>query len=216
MHHASAKPMCRKSHRTKYDDDVIADDAKNELALKIVYWGVGLCGKTSNLQYVWRRTPPELRTEIDSIATATGRTMSFSIVPRTLAPIDGRAIRIWLWCAPGAVFYDASRASLLAGVDGVVFVADSQAERIEANVESFEDLERTLADREGRRLVEDLPFVLQYNKRDLPNAMSIDELDRALARRDAPRFEAVASRGEGVFHTLKACAQRIHERASVK
>lgn len=194
---------------------MITDEAKNELVLKIVYWGAGLCGKSSNLQYAWRRTPPELRSEIESIATDTGRTMSLSIVPRTLAPIGGRKIRIALWCAPGAVFYDASRASLLDGVDGVVFVADTQAERIEANVESLESLEQTLDEREGRRL-DDLPFVIQYNKRDLPNAMPIEDLDRVLGRHGAPTFEAVASRGDGVFDTLKACARGVHERASVK
>lgn len=184
---------------------MITDEAANEIAFKIVYWGVGLSGKTSNFQYVWHRTPPDRRSEMKSIATETERTLFFSLLPTTLGPIDGRAVRLWLFCVPGSVFYDMSRGLILKGVDGIVFVADSQATRIEGNVESMESLVSTLAEVEGRGL-NDVPLVLQYNKRDLPSAMPIADLDRALNPHGRPTCEAVASRGTGVFDTLKAIA----------
>jgi len=187
---------------------VIVDEAKGEVAFKIVYWGVGLSGKTSNFQHVWRNTPPDRRSEMKSLATETERTLFFSMLPRSLAPIDGRTIRLWLFCVPGSVFYDTSRKLILKGVDGVVFVADSQVERIEANIESLEGLVAQLAETEKRTL-EEVPFVLQYNKRDLPNAMSVADLDRALNPRAHATFETVASHGTGVFDTLRGCVRLI-------
>jgi signal recognition particle receptor subunit beta len=187
---------------------VIEDDANGEIAFKIVYWGLGLSGKTSNLQHIWRATPPERRSEMKSLATETERTLFFSLLPRTLGPIDGRAVRLWLFCVPGSVFYDASRKLILKGVDGIVFVADSQRERIEGAVESMRSLAETLAQTEGRNL-DDVPLVLQYNKRDLPSAMPIADLDRALNPRARPTCEAIATHGTGVFDTLRLVCQAM-------
>jgi signal recognition particle receptor subunit beta len=183
---------------------VIVDADKNELGIKIVYWGPGLCGKTSNMQHVWYRTPPESRSEMTSLATETQRTLFFSLLPRTIEPIDGRAVRVWLFCVPGAVFYDASRGLILKGVDGVVFVADTQAERIEANIESMQSLEHQMMETEKREIA-NVPLVIQYNKRDLPNVMPSADLDRALAR------TAVVRGGREPRHGRLRHAQVCHE-----
>jgi mutual gliding-motility protein MglA len=189
---------------------MIVDADQNEISIKVVYFGPGLAGKTTNLQYVFARTEPERRSKMTSLATETERTLWFSFLPLSLAPIGGKAIRVFLYTVPGPVFYDASRMLILKGVDGVVFVADSQAERVEANVESLEQLEAN-AESHGRRLA-DLPLVIQYNKRDLPNRMPLPDIERALNPRRVPHFDAVASMGTGVFETLKACVKAVFAR----
>lgn len=181
--------------------------ASREINCKIVYYGPGLCGKTTNLQYVYQKTAPEAKGKMISLATETERTLFFDFLPLALGEIRGFKTRFHLYTVPGQVFYDASRKLILKGVDGVVFVADSQEERLDANIESMENLKFNLEE-QGYEL-EKLPFVIQYNKRDLPNLTSVDEL-RSLLNPDAvPDFEACATTGEGVFETLKAVAKQI-------
>jgi signal recognition particle receptor subunit beta len=183
------------------------DHDARELHFKIVYYGVGLCGKTTNLQYVFHRTHPDHRRAMVSIATETERMLSFDLAPQSLAPIDGRTIRLHLYTVPGAVFYDVSHVRLLYGVDGVVFVADSQRARAEANVESLEQLEIDLGTH-GLGLRE-IPLVMQYNKRDLPEVLTVAQLDVLLGSVECPRIEAIAMTGVGVFDTLRAIAEQI-------
>lgn len=180
---------------------------KREINFKIVYWGPGLSGKTTNLQYIYNRTRPEHRGKMVSLATETERTLFFDFAPQSLPPIDGLAIRFHLYTVPGPVFYDVSRKLVLKGVGGVVLVADSQSARADANVESLESLESNMATY-GYDLQE-VPLVIQYNKRDLPEVLSVAELDTLLTTVECPRFEAVASTGIGVFDTLKAIARAI-------
>src|SRR3954452_22518370 len=149
-----------------------------EINCKIVYYGPGLCGKTTNLQYIYERTNPDAKGKMISLATETERTLFFDFLPLSLGEIRGFKTRFPLYTVPGQFFYDASRKLILKGVDGVSFVADSQLERMEANVESIENL-RTNLEEQGFDL-DKLPFVMQYNKRDLPNAASIEELRQAL------------------------------------
>jgi mutual gliding-motility protein MglA len=179
----------------------------DEIVLRLVYWGIGLSGKTSNFQYIYSRIPPDRRSKMTSHATATERLLYFDFLPQSLAPLDGKQVRLRLATVPGAVFYDASRASILDNVDGIVFVADSQIERIEANVYQLELLEIELA-RYGKTLT-DTPVVLQYNKRDLPNAMPVADLDKALNLHHLPTFETCAHTGQGIFDTLRAITKMV-------
>src|ERR1700750_1765286 len=172
-----------------------------EINCKIVYYGPGLCGKTANLQYIYGKTNPGARVKMISLATETERTLFFDFLPLALGEIRGFKTRFHLYTVPGQVFYDASRKLILKGVDGVVFVADSQIERMEANVESVENLRVNLAE-QGYNL-DKLPYVIQYNKRDLPSAVSMEELRESLNPRSVPEFQAVAPTGVGVFDTLK-------------
>jgi signal recognition particle receptor subunit beta len=181
--------------------------ASREINCKIVYYGPGLCGKTTNLQYVYQKTAPDAKGKMISLATETERTLFFDFLPLALGEIRGFKTRFHLYTVPGQVFYDASRKLILKGVDGVVFVADSQEERYDANIESMDNLSINLKD-QGYDL-EKIPFVIQYNKRDLPNVLPIEELRRDLNLRQVPEFEACASTGEGVFETLKAVAKLI-------
>ena len=181
--------------------------ASREINCKIVYYGPGLCGKTTNLQYVYQKTAPDAKGKMISLATETERTLFFDFLPLALGEIRGFKTRFHLYTVPGQVFYDASRKLILKGVDGVVFVADSQEERYDANIESLDNLTINLKD-QGYDL-EKIPFVIQYNKRDLPNVLPVDELRRDLNLRQVPEFEACASTGEGVFETLKAIAKLI-------
>jgi len=181
--------------------------ASREINCKIVYYGPGLCGKTTNLQFVYQKTAPEAKGKMISLATETERTLFFDFLPLSLGEIRGFKTRFHLYTVPGQVFYDASRKLILKGVDGVVFVADSQEERIDANIESLENLRINLKE-QGYDL-DKLPFVVQYNKRDIPGAMSIEELRRELNPTSVPEFEACATSGEGVFETLKAVAKLI-------
>jgi signal recognition particle receptor subunit beta len=181
--------------------------SSKEINCKIVYYGPGLCGKTTNLQFVYEKTNPQTRGKMISLATETERTLFFDFLPIALGEIRGFKVRFHLYTVPGQVFYDASRKLILKGVDGVVFVADSQVERLEANIESLENLRENLLEH-GYDL-EELPFVIQYNKRDLPNVVSLEELREAINEKGIPDYEACATTGEGVFETLKAIAKEI-------
>lgn len=181
--------------------------SSREINCKIVYYGPGLCGKTTNLQYIYKKTNPEQKGKLISLATETERTLFFDFLPLALGDIKGFRVRFHLYTVPGQVFYAASRKLILKGVDGVVFVADSQIERMEANIESLEDLKINLSE-QGYDL-EKLPFVIQYNKRDLPNVVPVEELNKVLNPKDVPYFEAVATQGIGVFETLKGIAKLV-------
>ncbi len=179
-----------------------------EINCKLVYYGPGLCGKTTNLKFIYDKIAESAKGKMISLATESERTLFFDFLPLSLGEIRGYKTRFHLYTVPGQVFYDASRKLILKGVDGVVFVADSQEERFEANLESMDNLVGNL--REQGLELERLPCVIQYNKRDLPNAMPIDELRTALnpqgKRHD---FEASAASGKGVFETLKALAKLV-------
>jgi signal recognition particle receptor subunit beta len=181
--------------------------ASREINCKIVYYGPGLCGKTTNLQFVYQKTAPEAKGKMISLATETERTLFFDFLPLALGEIRGFKTRFHLYTVPGQVFYDASRKLILKGVDGVVFVADSQEERMEANIESLENLRQNLVE-QGYNL-DKLPYIIQYNKRDLPNAAPLSELRQLLNPTNVPEFEACATTGVGVFETLKAIAKAV-------
>jgi signal recognition particle receptor subunit beta len=181
--------------------------SSREINCKIVYYGPGLCGKTTNLQYVYAKTNPDAKGKMISLATETERTLFFDFLPLSLGEIRGFKTRFHLYTVPGQVFYDASRKLILKGVDGVVFVADSQIERMEANLESVENLRVNLAE-QGYDLAR-IPYVVQYNKRDLPNIASVEELHRLLNPKGVPEYQAVAPTGVGVFDTLKAVAKLV-------
>jgi mutual gliding-motility protein MglA len=181
--------------------------SSREINCKIVYYGPGLCGKTTNLQHIYTKTNPEAKGKMISLATETERTLFFDFLPLALGEIRGFKTRFHLYTVPGQVFYDASRKLILKGVDGVVFVGDSQQERTEANIESLENLRSNLEE-QGYNL-DKLPYVIQYNKRDLPNALTIAELEETLNPAKVPFYEACASKGDGVFETLKAVAKLV-------
>jgi mutual gliding-motility protein MglA len=181
--------------------------ASREINCKIVYYGPGLCGKTTNLQYVYQKTAPDAKGKMISLATETERTLFFDFLPLALGEIHGFKTRFHLYTVPGQVFYDASRKLILKGVDGVVFVADSQEERHDANIESLDNLRFNLKE-QGYDL-DKLPYVIQYNKQDLPNILSVDEMRVDLNPTNVPEFKACAATGEGVFETLKAVAKLI-------
>ncbi|SEA82553.1 hypothetical protein SAMN05660420_03317 [Desulfuromusa kysingii] len=181
--------------------------ASREINCKIVYYGPGLCGKTTNLQFIYNKTAEESKGKMISLATETERTLFFDFLPLALGEIRGFKTRFHLYTVPGQVFYDASRKLILKGVDGVVFVADSQEERFDANIESLENLKDNLEE-QGFDL-EKIPFVIQYNKRDLPNVSSVEELSKLLNPRKVPELEGCAMSGEGVFETLKAVAKLV-------
>ncbi len=178
-----------------------------EINCKIVYYGPGLCGKTTNLQHIYERTNPDAKGKMISLATETERTLFFDFLPLSLGEIRGFKTRFHLYTVPGQVFYDASRKLILKGVDGVIFVADSQFERLEANQESLDNLRDNLAE-QGYDLAK-LPFVIQYNKRDLPNVVDLHELREILNPMGVPDFQANARTGEGVFETLKAVSKLV-------
>ena len=179
-----------------------------EINCKLVYYGPGLCGKTTNLKYIYEKTAADAKGKMISLATETERTLFFDFLPLSLGEIRGFRTRFHLYTVPGQVFYDASRKLILKGVDGVVFVADSQEERFEANVESLENLKSNL--REQGYDFDKIPIVLQYNKRDLPNAVALEELRTALnPTGKIADFEAAAQSGKGVFETLKALARLV-------
>lgn len=181
--------------------------ASREINCKIVYYGPGLCGKTTNLQYIYDSTAPQAKGKLISLATETDRTLFFDFMPLELGTVRGFKTRFHLYTVPGQVYYDASRKLILKGVDGVVFVADSQEERMDANIESLYNLEENLKS-QGYDL-SDIPYVLQLNKRDLPNVISVEELSGELQRKGEPVYEAIASKGDGVFDTLKAVAKQV-------
>ena len=181
--------------------------ASREINCKIVYYGPGLCGKTTNLQWIYDKTNPNAKGKLISLATETDRTLFFDFLPLELGTVRGFKTRFHLYTVPGQVFYDASRKLILKGVDGVIFVADSQVERMDANVESIENLQVNLK-AQGYDIMA-IPYVLQLNKRDLPNVTPVDEMVQLLRKKGEPVFEAVASKGVGVFETLKGVAKLV-------
>lgn len=181
--------------------------SSREINCKLVYYGPGLCGKTTNLQYIYNKTKADAKGKMISLATETERTLFFDFLPLSLGEIRGFRTRFHLYTVPGQVFYDASRKLILKGVDGVCFVADSQMERMEANIESLENLRDNLTE-QGYDL-DKLPYVIQYNKRDLPSAVPTQELSEMLNPTKVPEFDAVATTGAGVFDTLKALAKQV-------
>ncbi|MBI4540467.1 MAG: gliding-motility protein MglA [Gemmatimonadetes bacterium] len=181
--------------------------ASREINCKIVYYGPGLGGKTTNLEYIYEKVNPETRGKMISLATETERTLFFDFLPVDLGTIRGFKTRFHLYTVPGQVYYNASRKLILKGVDGVVFVADSQVERTDANIDSMHNLYENLAEY-GYDLRE-VPFVIQYNKRDLPNIVSWDEMQAQLNPDGVPDFEAVAVKGIGVFDTLKTVSKLV-------
>ena len=183
--------------------------ASREINCKIVYYGPGLCGKTTNLQYIFDKSNPGSRGKLISLATETDRTLFFDFLPLELGTVRGFKTRFHLYTVPGQVFYDASRKLILKGVDGVIMVADSQVERMDANVESVDNLVVNLKS-QGYDLGA-IPYILQLNKRDLPYVVPVDEMRRQLARKTPPEpvIEACAAKGPGVFETLKAVAKLV-------
>jgi small GTP-binding protein len=181
--------------------------AAREINVKIVFYGPGLCGKTTNLQYIFEKSAPQQKGKLISLATETDRTLFFDFLPLDLGAVRGFKTRFHLYTVPGQVFYDASRKLILKGVDGVVFVADSQEARMDANEESLSNLEDNLM--ENGFDLKSVPYVLQFNKRDLPSAVLVDDMYRLLNFKGEPTFEAVATKGIGVFETLKAVAKQV-------
>ncbi len=181
--------------------------ASREINCKVVYYGSGLGGKTTNLEYVYSRVNPDLKGKMISLATETERTLFFDFLPIDLGEIRGFKTRFHLYTVPGQVYYNASRRLILKGVDGIIFVGDSQRSRLEANIEAmynlYENMESYGYD------IESIPFVIQYNKRDLPDIMSVEELRAILNPMGVPDFEAVAIEGEGVFQTLSAVSKLV-------
>jgi signal recognition particle receptor subunit beta len=181
--------------------------ASREINCKIVYYGPGLGGKTTNLEYVFNKVNPETRGKLISLATETERTLFFDFLPVDLGSVKGFKTRFHLYTVPGQVYYNASRRLILKGVDGVVFVGDSRAERMDANLASLQNLYENLAEHGFEP--DKLPMVLQYNKRDVPDAVGVEELRAQLNPTGLPDFEAVAVSGEGVFDTLKAVSKLV-------
>lgn len=184
--------------------------AAREINCKIVYYGTGLGGKTTNLKYIHSQLAPSTRGELISLATETERTLFFDFLPLDLGSVQGFKTRFSLYTVPGQVEYNASRKLILNGVDGIIFVADSDVMRAKENAESLQNMIDNLA--EYNLTLDNIPWVLQYNKRDLANAMSVERMERDLNIRGVPSFEAAASEGLGVFATLKAISKLILNR----
>jgi signal recognition particle receptor subunit beta len=180
--------------------------ASREINCKIVYYGTGLGGKTTNLEYIYSRVNPDTKGKMISLATETERTLFFDFLPIDLGEIRGFKTRFHLYTVPGQVYYNASRRLILKGVDGLVFVADSQATRAEANIESMHNLYDNL-ETYGYDL-QTIPFAIQYNKRDMPNVLSMEELRAQINPMRVPDFEGVAIEGKGVFETL-SCVSKL-------
>ena len=183
------------------------NEAAKEVNCKIVYYGPGLGGKTTNLQYIYHQTNPKDKSNLISLPGQTERTLFFDFLPLSIGEIRGFKTRFHLYTVPGQHFYDASRKLVLKGIDGVVFVADSQVERMEDNIESLRNLDEHLRD-QGYDLRQ-IPFVFQYNKRDVPNPVPLRVMHEQLNSFGADEFEAVAAQGTGVFDTLKAISKAI-------
>lgn len=185
-----------------------------EISVKIVYYGPGLSGKTTNLQVIHRKIPPQHKSDMVSLATETDRTLFFDFLPLDLGTIKGFATKFQLYTVPGQVYYNATRKLVLRGVDGVVFVADSGADKIPENLESFQNLEDNLAEYHYKR--EEIPIIIQYNKRDLPNAMTIEELQRYINKYNLPFTESIANKGVGVFDALKLMGKIVIDNLNKK
>jgi signal recognition particle receptor subunit beta len=181
--------------------------ASREISCKVVYYGSGLGGKTTNLEYVFSRVNPDTKGKMISLATETERTLFFDFLPIDLGEIRGFKTRFHLYTVPGQVYYNASRRLILKGVDGLIFVADSQRSRLEANIEAMHNLYENM-ESYGYD-IETIPFVIQYNKRDLPDIMSLEELRSVLNPMGVPDYEGVAIEGDGVFQTLSAVSKAV-------
>lgn len=179
--------------------------SSREINVKIVYYGPGLCGKTTNIQYIYDKVAPDTKGKLITLATEMDRTLFFDFLPLELGTVKGFKTRFHLYTVPGQVYYDASRKLILRGVDGIIFVADSQTSRCDANIESLYNLHENLG--EYNLKLEELPYAIQYNKRDLPEIISVDDLEQELNPKQYPSFEAVATQGVGVFDTLKTVAK---------
>jgi signal recognition particle receptor subunit beta len=186
---------------------VLFNYATREITAKIVYYGPGLCGKTTNLQFIYDSLPSNNKSKMLSLATKTDRTLFFDFLPLDLGKIRGMRTKLQLYTVPGQVYYNSTRQLVLKGADGIVFVADSQDHALDANLESMQNLEDNLK-RQGVRIRE-IPLVMQYNKRDLPNALPVADIDRDVNKLGAPRFESVATTGIGVEETLKGITQLV-------
>lgn len=184
--------------------------AKKEVSCKLVYYGPGMSGKTTNLEIIHKKAPEKNKGELTSIATEGDRTLFFDFLPLDLGQVRGLTTKFQLYTVPGQVYYASTRKLVLQGADGVIFVADSAADKIEENIESLNDLETNL--KEYTLAIEELPILIQWNKRDLPNALSVDELEAKINRIGAPTTEAVAATGEGVLATLKMAASMVLDR----
>lgn len=181
--------------------------ATKEINCKIVYYGPGLSGKTTNIQYIYEQTQPNQRGKLVTLSTENERTLFFDFLPLSIGEVRGYSTRFHIYTVPGQTFYDISRQFIIKGIDGLVFVADSQSERMEANIESYESLEKAL-DQQGYD-INKVPLVLQYNKRDMPGVVSVRELEATFNPLKKPSFEAVANRGQGVVETLQTITQWI-------
>src|SRR6202453_3264046 len=205
---ALGRGLCYK-YESAYFEEIVPfiNFPAREINCKLVYYGPGLGGKTANLQWIYEHTGTSQKGKMVSLATETDRTLFFDFLPLDLGTVRGFKTRFHLYTVPGQVFYEASRKLILKGADGVAFVADSQEERLDANFETMENLQEHL--REHKLDFTTIPYVLQLNKRDLPNAMPIDELTRQLQKKGEPVLEAVAVTGQGVFETLKELAKLV-------
>jgi len=184
--------------------------ATKEIMCKIVYYGAGLCGKTTNLQYIYDKTPKSQKRSIVSLATESERTIYFDFFPLELTRIAGFSVKFQLYTVPGQVYYNATRKLVLDGTDGIVFVIDSQIERLDATIFSFQNLYENVA--EYKRNIIDIPLILQYNKRDLSNILSIPLLEQQFNYRNLPSIEAIAIEGNGVFKTLQIVSELVLEK----
>jgi signal recognition particle receptor subunit beta len=186
--------------------------SSREINCKIVYYGPGLCGKTTNIQYIYNQVAPETKGKLITLATEMDRTLFFDFLPLELGTVKGYKTRFHLYTVPGQVYYDASRKLILRGVDGIVFVADSQSSRYDANIESLYNLHENL---ESYKLkLDEIPFVIQYNKRDMPAIINLDDLEQELNPQGYSYYEAVAVKGDGVFDTLKSVAKGVLQKLS--
>ncbi|MNS62338.1 Mutual gliding-motility protein MglA [compost metagenome] len=183
-----------------------------EIQCKVVYYGTGLGGKTTNLEFIHKQMPPQVRGDMVSLATPTERTLYFDFLSLDLGSVQGFKTKFALYTVPGQEEYNASRKLILNGVDGIVFVADSQREKWQENIDSLRNMEENLA--EYGKSLDEVPWVLQYNKRDLPTAVSVEHLQQALNQRGVPAFQAIAHQGHGVFDTLKSVAKVVLNRLS--
>jgi hypothetical protein len=181
--------------------------SSREINCKIVYYGCGLCGKTTNLLYIHEKLPSTIKGKMVSLATDTDRTLFFDFLPLELGEVNGFKTRFHLYTVPGQVHYDASRKLILKGVDGIVFVVDSQKNRMDENIESFENMKTNLK-LQGYN-PDDIPYIIQYNKRDLPNLSDIDELEVILNKQNVTFFESIATTGIGVFDTVRAISKLV-------
>lgn len=186
---------------------VLFNYATRELTAKVVYYGPGLCGKTTNLEYIHKSLPEKSRGKMLSLATQTDRTLFFDFLPLDLGSVKGMKTRVQLYTVPGQVFYDATRKLVLKGADGVVFVADSQKEMMQSNLDSWENLRQNLA--ENNLDINTIPLVIQYNKRDLPNVLPVRDLNKRINVLQVPFFEAIALTGMGVQETFKGIAKLV-------